>query len=174
MFKSLILFTLFTLVIAKYSPIDELDLKSYVGEWKQIYGNKFDETFQGKGKCVKAFYKLNNENVSVYNTQLDENNNKQDITGYAYYKNGSKGGDLTVKLNNTPEAPYWVIEIGPIFDNLYDYSIVSDNYKLSLFVLARNVTRFFEYYNDKVLDSLKNFGFVKFYNKPIEIDQEGC
>ena len=78
---------------------------------------------------------------------------------------------MTVKLEDNPEAPYWVIEIGPIIDELYDYSIVSDNLKLSLFVLARNVSRFFELYEKKVMISLDNFGFTNIINKPIIMEQ---
>ena len=79
---------------------------------------------------------------------------------------------MTVQLKDLPEAPYWVIELGPIYDNMYDYSIVSDNAKVSLFVLTRNISRFYKEYDEKVLVSLDNFGFNKIYNKPIEIDQD--
>ena len=59
----------------------------------------------------------------------------------------------------------------PIYDNMYDYSIVSDNLQLSLFVLARNVSRFYKEYDESVLVSLNDFGFNKLYNEPIEINQ---
>ena len=77
-------------------------------------------------------------------------------------------------LENNPEAPYWVLELGPVVDNYYDYSIVSDNNALSLFVLTRNVDRFYELYNDDVLISLDEFGFNKLYNSPIEMNQTNC
>ena len=156
----------------EYKAVDELDLNKYVGSWYQVYGNNFDKTFQGNGKCVQAFYKFNDYNVSVLNTQLDKNDNSDSITGFAYYKDGNTGGYLTVELKDLPEAPYWVIELGPIYDNMYDYSIVSDNAKVSLFVLTRNISRFYKEYDEKVLVSLDDFGFNKIYNKPIEIDQD--
>ncbi len=170
-----VLVILITISISKseeYKAVDELDLNKYVGNWYQVYGNNFDKTFQGNGKCVQAFYKLNDYNVSVLNTQLDKNDNSDSITGFAYYKDGDTGGYLTVQLKDLPEAPYWVIELGPIYDNMYDYSIVSDNAKVSLFVLTRNISRFYKEYDEKVLVSLDNFGFNKIYNKPIEIDQD--
>ena len=168
----ILLVTISTAYSKEYKAVEDLDLNKYVGSWYEVYGNNFDKTFQGNGKCVQAFYKFNDYNVSVLNTQLDKNDNSDSITGFAYYKEGDTGGYLTVQLKDLPEAPYWVIELGPIYDNMYDYSIVSDNIQLSLFVLTRNVSRFNELYLDKVLGSLDDFGFDRFYNKPIEIDQD--
>ncbi len=170
-FIFIILIIIYTSASKEYKAVDKLDLNKYVGRWYEVYGNSFDKTFQGNGKCVQAFYKFNDYNVSVLNTQQDKNNNLDSITGFAYYKDGDTGGYLTVQLEDLPEAPYWVIELGPIYDNMYDYSIVSDNLQLSLFVLARNVSRFYKEYDESVLVSLNDFGFNKLYNEPIEINQ---
>ena len=170
-FIFVILIIIYTSTSKEYKAVDELDLNKYVGRWYEVYGNNFDKTFQGNGKCVQAFYKFNEYNVSVLNTQQDKNNNLDSITGFAYYKDEDTGGYLTVQLEDLPEAPYWVIELGPIYDNMYDYSIVSDNLQLSLFVLTRNVSRFYKEYDESVLVSLNDFGFNKLYNEPIEINQ---
>jgi hypothetical protein len=66
------------------------------------------------------------------------------------------------------------LELGPIYDNLYDYAVVSDDKALSLFVLARDVERFFELYNQEVLVSLNELGFNKKYNSPLIMEQEDC
>ena len=92
----ILLITFSTLYSKEYKAVDELDLNKYVGSWYEVYGNNFDKTFQGNGKCIQAFYKLNNYNVSVLNTQLDKNDNSDSITGFAYYKEGDTGGYLTV------------------------------------------------------------------------------
>ena len=91
-------------------------------------------TFQGFGTCAVADYTiLNSNNVTVLNSQIDKDGSLDQINGYAYYKSGNSGGELTVNLEGTPgNAPYWVIELGPIKDNEYQYSIVSDNNKLTL------------------------------------------
>ena len=68
-------------------------------------------------------------------------------------------------------APYWIIELGPLVDDQYDYAIVSDNIKLGLFVLARDVDRFFKLYDDDVLNSLETMGFNDVRNKPIKTNQ---
>ena len=171
-----ILFGLFCLTLSdEYKAVDELDLPSYMGKWYQVYQNNFDKLFQGIGKCSTAKYKIVDDNkVSVFNKQIDQDDKVDQITGYAYYKNNDYGGYLTVKLKDLPEAPYWVLELGPINDNLYDYSIVSDDKALSLFVLTRDVDRFYKNYNEDVLNSLEKFGFTKKYNMPIVMNQTDC
>lgn len=160
----------------EYKAVEELDLYKYDGLWYQVYGDNFNKLFQGDGKCSTAHYTINegNNSVSVLNKQIDENNKLDTIVGYAYYKDDDYGGYLTVSLNGTPEAPYWVLELGPVVDDEYDYSIVSDNNALSLYVLSRNVERFFELYNTTVLESLKQFGFTKKYNSPQIMNQTDC
>ena len=139
-----ILFGLFCLTISnEYKAVDELDLPSYMGKWYEVYQDNFNKLFQGIGKCSTATYKIVDDNmVSVFNKQIDQQNKVDQITGYAYYKDDDYGGYLTVKLKDLPEAPYWVLELGPIVNDLYDYSIVSDDKALSLFVLTRDVDRF--------------------------------
>ena len=98
--------------------------------------DKFDNVFQKNGICSTAEYVLGEDNiVKVLNKQIT--NNKYDsITGIAYYDNDDCCGYLTVQLKDQSPAPYWVLELGPIVDDLYDYSIVSDNNAISLFVLT--------------------------------------
>jgi len=158
----------------EYKAVDELDLTKYDGLWYQVYGDSFNKLFQGNGKCSIAQYKLIDNEVSVLNSQIDENNEEDEISGYAYYKDGDCCGYLTVLLDGTPEAPYWVLELGPIVNEKYDYSIVSDNKALSLYVLTRDVNRFYESYDTQVLESLEDFGFNKRYNEPIVMNQTDC
>lgn len=175
MLRLLFIFLFFLKANCKgYKAVDELDLNKYIGEWYEVYGDNFDKTFQGNGKCSKAYYKMNDYNISVLNTQKNSKDENENITGFAYYKNNNTGGYLTVKLEDNPEAPYWIIELGPIVSDLYDYAIVSDNFRLSLFVLARNVTNFYNLYDKKVLLSLENFGFTNIINNPIQMDQQNC
>lgn len=159
----------------EYKAVDELDLTMYVGKWYETYGDNFNKLFQGNGRCSTANYSLlDNGKVSVLNKQININNELETITGYAYYKDDDYGGYLTVSLQNNPDAPYWVLELGPVVDNYYDYSIVSDDRALSLYVLARDVDRFYDLYNDTVLESLGDFGFKKLYNHPVTMNQTEC
>ena len=67
-----------------------------------------------------------------------------------------------------------VLKIGPIENEEYQYSVVSDPYKLGLYVLVRNVEEYYELYNDEVMLFLNDTGFNKLYNNPIQITQDGC
>ena len=158
-----------------YKAVDELNLPNYMGKWYQVYGDNFNKIFQGDGKCSTAQYALTDSGiVSVLNKQLDKDDHIDEITGSAYYKSGDCCGYLTVQLKDTPEAPYWVLELGPIVNNYYDYAIVSDDKALSLFVLARDVDNFYKYYDEQVLQSLNDFGFTKKYNMPKTMNQTDC
>lgn len=159
-----------------YKPVDELDIPSYLGRWYEVYENKFDKTFQGNGYCVVADYALNKDgSVNVLNSQTNKNGDIQQISGLAYYDEGNSGGELTVKLDGVSKsAPYWVLELGPIIDSQYQYSIVSDNNALSLFVLARNTTEYYTNYDTIVQASLEKLGFTNNFNKPIAVSQDNC
>ena len=160
----------------EYKPVDSIDLKSYDGRWYQVYKDLSDMTFQGFGTCAVADYLiLDTNNISVLNSQIDKDGTLDQITGFAFYSEGNSGGELTVDLDGTPgNAPYWVIEVGPVINNEYQYSIVSDNLKVSLFVLARNVTEFYDLYDDEVKKSLECYGFTKNINKPLVMEQIDC
>ncbi len=157
-----------------YTFVPELNLQQYDGTWYEVYKDLFDETFQKGGSCVKAEYTiLDSGNVSVFNSEILPSGEESTIEGYAFYVGDNTGGELSVKLDGAPMAPYWVIELGPIVDEQYDYSIVSDDKQISLFVLARDVDRFFDLYSEDVLISLKEFGFTKL-NKPLVVNQTLC
>lgn len=160
----------------EYTYVPELDLRSYDGIWYEVYKDLFDETFQLGGSCVTANYTiLDDGTVGVVNTEIFPNGTEGIIDGCAFYEDGNTGGELTVKLDGVPmAAPYWVIELGPIVDDQYDYAVVSDNVKISLFVLARDVDRFFQEYDENVLNNLDKMGFTKKINSPMKTNQTGC
>lgn len=176
MFRFLIIALYFTIAVSSdYSPVKDLDLTQYAGRWYQVYLNKFDTTFQGDCSCAVADYTLSGSTVDILNSQINKDGSVGQIAGSAFYKQGNVGGELSVSLDGVPRvAPYWVIEIGPLLNNLYAYSIVSDDKKLSLFVLTRNVTEYYETYDDEVLKSLSNFGFTNIFNKPKTVSQVNC
>ena len=156
--------------------VETLDLNMYMGRWYQVYKDKFDMTFQGEGTCAVADYTLTHTNVTILNSQFNKDGSVEQIDGYAFYEDGNSGGELSVVLNGGAPgiAPYWVIELGPVMNNQYQYSIVSDDNQISLFVLARDVKDFFENYNDNVLVSLNEMGFTKYINAPLIMSQEKC
>ncbi len=177
MFYNGFLFLAFSYICSckDYKAVDQLDLPQYMGKWYQVYKDNFNKAFQGFGRCSTAEYSILESNkVSVLNQQINKKNEYETIDGYAFYKDDDCCGYLTVKLDGAPEAAYWVLELGPIVEDLYDYSIVSDNLGLSLFVLARDVDRFYKLYNEMVLKSLTEFGFNKAINSPLVMNQTDC
>jgi len=161
MFYSLFLLTISSVLSQKTVP--SLDLNKYQGRWYQVYGNKYDQLFEKYSSCITADYGLvPYGNVTVLNAQLDKSREIQKIEGYAYYSSYpvEYPGRLTVHLDGVPEdAPYWIYNLGPVVNGLYDWAIVSDQFRVSLFVLTRNVESFYKNYNDEVLTVLETDGF---------------
>ena len=81
---------------------------------------------------------------------------------------------MIVYLNGNVPAPYWVIKIGPVINEEYQYSVVSDPYMFGLFVLCRDVSQYYELYNEEVLAFLEENEFTTLYNKPVQMVQEDC
>ena len=106
--------------------VKELDVNKYLGNWYQIYGAPTNVIFQEYGKCLTAQYGLlENGDVSVLNSQINSNNELEQISGYAYYTNTSEPGKLSVHLDGVPvDSPYWVVKLGEELNGQYQYSII--------------------------------------------------
>ena len=158
-------------LLAKPTTVDELNVSQYTGRWYQVYGAPTNTIFQGYGKCVTADYGiLPSGNVSVVNSQLNKQDELEQISGYGYYENPSEPGQLTVHLDGVPvDSPYWVVKLGEVVDEQYQYSIITTPSGISNWILARNLTEFAEKYNTEVVDYLNanNYRYV-------EISQTDC
>lgn len=153
------------------TTINELNINSYLGHWFQVYGAPTNTIFQGYGTCITADYGLlDNGYVSVLNSQLNKNKELEQISGYGYYKNISDPGKLTVHLDGVPvDSPYWIVKLGEIVDNQYQYSIITTPSSISLWVLSRDVDTFNKLYSAEVKSYLDEYNFK--YN---EITQTEC
>jgi lipocalin len=142
-------------------PVSQLDIKNYLGHWLQVYQAPTNVIFQGYGTCITADYGiLDNGNINVINTQINKDNEIEQINGYGYYKNISEPGKLTVHLEGVPvDSPYWVIKLGESTNNQYQYTIITTPSGISLWVLVRDLSTFFELYNEEVIDFLDNYNF---------------
>lgn len=150
--------------------VKNFEVQKYVGKWFQVYANRFSSYLIEKGgSCVVANYGLfPNGTISVLNEEIDQQGKPSRICGTARVENPSEPGRLTVFFNGRG-APYWVIDLGPEVENLYDYSVVSDPKGTGLFVLARDVERFYREYDMKITSALTQQGF-----KLIPTKQDGC
>ena len=155
----------------KVYPVNELDISKYMGIWYAVLVSPIVYTFQGYGKCMRAEYQIMSENnISVINTQESIKGKYEQIRGYAFYKNVSEPGKLSVSLDGIPFiAPYWVIALGEIKDDQYQYSIVSVPSATSLWVLTRNVLEYYRKYNNEVISFLDKYEF-----KYDWVDQLSC
>jgi lipocalin len=64
-------------------------------------------------------------------------------------------------------APYWVLKLGDVIDEMYQYSIISVPLGTSLWVLVRDVKEFFSSaYKEEVVSFLDEYNF--YY---VEVDQ---
>ena len=178
MFK-ILLAILLTTVTSQTVP--QLDEEKYLGRWYQIYSDiPVDITFENNSYCVTADYEIYpNNTISVLNRERYGNTTGEisSVYGWAQINNETQPGQLTVNLQTAPfPAPYWIYSLGPDTYNgtMYEYSIVSDPLKLTLFVLARNVSEFYEKWNYQVMSTLHNLGFDNFINNPISTVQDGC
>ena len=162
-FINIILFVLFSRISCSYNPdtVSNLDINKYIGNWYQIYGAPTNVIFQGYGKCITAQYGLlENGNVSVLNSQLNSKDKLQQISGYAYYTNTSEPGKLTVHLEGVPiDSPYWVVKLGEMVNEQYQYTIISVPSGISLWVLARDINQFYENYDEEVKQYLSDNSF---------------
>ncbi|CAH1802222.1 unnamed protein product [Owenia fusiformis] len=158
------------------TPVPELDLPKYLGRWYQMYTSPVVlNTFERDAVCVYAEYALrpDGKSISVFNANRVKvpTGPPKNITGYATLTD--QPGYLMVKFPVAPvAAPYIVIKLGPVVNGEYQYSVVTDNFKASLFVLARDVQEFYAKYNAEVLPFLKAEGFTNFLNKPVKTNQD--
>lgn len=168
MFRTLLFSLISQSVISSIITVDNLNVENYLGRWYQVFGSPTNVIFQGYGECITADYNLlDNGNIDVLNSQINRNGEYETIGGYAFYKNISEPGKLTVHLDGTPvDAPYWVVNLGPIIDNQYDYSIVTAPSGISLWTLVRDP---YNYDREQIESYLQenNYNYV-------EIKQSNC
>jgi len=143
------------------NTVSNLDVNQYLGNWYQIYGAPTNVIFQGYGTCLTAQYGLlDNGDVSVLNSQINSKGKLEQISGYAYYTNSSDPGKLTVHLDGVPaESPYWVVKLGEVVNEQYQYAIISVPSGISLWVLTRDVETFYSKYDEEVKDFLEDNDF---------------
>jgi hypothetical protein len=127
-------------------------------------------TFELGGVCVTADYGLlpNGTGISVHNAQnfLEPNGTTTIINGNAMAMNASEPGKLTVNFDAIPfPGSYWIIKLGPIEDGAYQYSVVTDAYAITLFILARDPGTFADLYEEEVKEFVDPL-FSGFLRKP--------
>lgn len=164
------------------ATVPTLNVSAYLGNWFNVYANlAVLLTFQNNSKCATATYSpINATTVRVYNwerLQFQPNGTVRSIHGFATQLHPHTApGQLEVRLfasNASPfPAPYWIFnvsEIDPVTGQ-YEWAIVSDMLKLTLFILTRDLKVWEEKYETMVLALAAERGFTGL-DAPIKIEQ---
>ncbi|XP_071479450.1 uncharacterized protein [Diadema antillarum] len=151
--------------------VTELKLDNYYGRWYEMYSDLIvKSTFERNSYCTTATYgKGDNNTVTVFNSGRlgSPTGSPSEISGYAYVPDPAEPGKLKLKFPNIPLGDYWVVALGPVENDQYQYSVVTEPSMLQLFILARDPADFRQKYQDQVLDLVKDMGFTRFWNKPM-------
>jgi lipocalin len=164
-----------------FTVIENIDYNKYNGNWYEIYVSEFSNLNNNKiEKCIKHKYEYINdcyedycEKLLVTKKFINENDEYKEVDAFMINKSDKKGnGKLSFYINNNYlSIPYWIIKLGEIKDNQYQYSIISNPLRSSLIVLGRDIYDFNDKYNKEVLEYLSkyNFNYIKINHTYCEI-----
>lgn len=155
-----------------FGHIDNIDYSKYEGKWYQIYKSEYDNLnkYIYNEKCITHEYKVIKndyfknyciEEITVKKTYLDYYNDYVEDNGVLCNDGDKKGnGKLLLYINNKFKPNnYWIVKLGEEVDNKYQYSFISNPYKLSLIVLARDIKIYNEKYDKEVKEYLDYYNF---------------
>lgn len=119
------------------TPVASVDVARYMGTWYEIakYPVPFEEGLVG----VTATYTLNDDGtVTVFNKGFEGSFDaaERTITGTATVANPATNAELSVSFFAGFGAPYWIIEL----DEDYQWAVVSDPFRFTLWILSRTPT----------------------------------
>ena len=151
-------------------------IESYLGMWYQVATSR-STSLLGTGpqfsNVTTVYTILNNTNIGVYNSGLNQHQKFTNISGYSYVA-GDSPTKRKLHFDNVPlDGNYWIVKLGPLIDELYSYAIVSGpvtsffGTRFSLYVLARNRYDYKLNYEKDVKKWCKKNNFRFFWNKYI-------
>lgn len=178
-------------------PLDPLpaahpfDITLYTGRWYGMFADPISTaTFQRGLVCVTADYGLlPNGSLSVLNAGRvgAPDGPLRTISGIATCPPPGAPPDCAVQLwGGAPgPAPYLIAAVGPVVpgppgeggapgSGQYAWAAVSNAWRTSLFILARDPAVFYDAYAGDALGWARANGFVWPWNRPVPILQEGC
>ena len=178
-------FDYFLLIIATFgnlpyqlNTVSNLELPQYMGNWHHIYTNKITEMLVGENiSCLSTQYKIMDEPFQdkfSINYQGNLNDTIISTNGMGYTKNISEPGTISVDLlSEGISFDYFILDNGPIVDEQYQYSIITDEYGIFLYVLIRELSEFTKYQKD-IDQVLENYNFTDYFRRPIILDHTNC
>ena len=158
-----------------------IELESYVGKWFQVATSR-STALMGTGtnfSSVTALYNCidncSSNNITVLNSWINNQGEFVSIEGYSYCNKKSLPTKRKLKFYNLPFiGNYWIVKLGPIRNNKYDYAIVTGpinkfiGTRFSLYVLCRDIDYYKENYEEEVKEWCQNNGFIFPWNEYVE------
>lgn len=159
-----------------------IDLDSYMGQWYQVASSpstRLTGTNVIFSQVITVYHRINSiqntTNMSIIHYEYDLQKNFTLISGFSYSPYNSIPSKRVLQINGLPfERLQWIIKLGPILNNKYQYSIFSVpltglwGTRFSLYVLARNITEYQINYEKDVIEWCNNNGFIFPWNKYIK------
>ena len=189
-FSLLVFVALLSAVLGQeYKPIDTLQVDAYLGRWYQMYANLYFVLLEFGGRCSTADYELAEpKKIALINQSRPHLIPRflARTTGFAVQGNEAEGAftvnqrylfstDPDEVTYNSP-GNYWIVGIGPIVDDQYQWAVVSNPRKTLSFVIARDPVNFpGSQYEEDALQLMADFGFTDlFLNAPIATHHFWC
>lgn len=116
------------------APIDDFEVKRYLGKWYEIA--RLDHSFERGLSKVSAEYSLRQDGgIRVINRGFSKNDNEwKDAEGKAYFVNDNNQGHLKVSFFGPFYSSYVIFELDKTG---YEYAFVSGYNNSYLWLLAR-------------------------------------
>lgn len=147
--------------------VDFVDPGKYLGIWYQMARNP--HFFEKGCFCPRQSLSINQDgNVDVYNScNMGSNSGElSDISGVAYNQDPTTNAKFVVDLGLPQKGDYWIIGLG---DN-YEYAVVSDPSKRSLYILSKTPSLSEDLYQEAVTKASEQLDTSKLLRQ----DHTGC
>jgi len=181
--------------VEDFAPVSNFTTASFLGRWYQVYGSRSVlYTFEFGGRCTTADYNATEREdviavtnsgrpfsllppfaVNGFAVQSPDADNTPGLFNVqlgisSFFGSGGDVDELSFNDGN-----YWIIELGPIVDEEYDWAIITNGINRGqLYILSRDVHEFEENYKTDVLAKAQSYGFTNFWNSPQKNDHSNC
>lgn len=141
--------------------VNNFNVEYYMGNWYQI--SDFPQPYEiFCTDCTQAVYwVVAPNNISVLNFARNPRTGKECmVQGYATAPDPQQPTQLVVSFPGVAPfpAPYWIIQLGPVIQSKYSYSVVSNPDKTTLYILARTRTMDQRIYQT-IVQNLEKLGY---------------
>ena len=171
-----LIISLFVMIPNKeVNVVENVNLNYYNGSWYQYYTNYYSLFFNDISNCSKYNFNVLNDTNYLLEESYQDNQLITKLNSQGILENSILENDYGLIFN----IESYIIKNGPIIDNKYRYSILTDDIGFSLVLLVRDIDEFESNYQDEVNEFLNEFFLkvpdnLKFIFNSIKINHLGC